>query len=135
MRKRVVLFLVEELINRVFIVFIVLSYMLSINNSKRVGRRVVYAQPYGMLARIPDQVGHMNWLFLDNDADCISNFSMDRNSFGRLCFLMRGIKGLVDHRYVSVKEQVSMFLSILVHHKKNRVIKFDYIRSSQTVSR
>ncbi|KAL8526195.1 hypothetical protein ACS0TY_015425 [Phlomoides rotata] len=63
----------------------------------RVRRRVVDAQPYSMLSRIPDQIGLMN-------------------------------------RYVSVEEQVSMFLSILAHHKKNRVVKFDYHRSGQTVS-
>ncbi|KAL8491214.1 hypothetical protein ACS0TY_023023 [Phlomoides rotata] len=59
---------------------------------------------------------------------------MDRNSFGRLCFLMRELGGLVDHMYVSVEEQVSTFLSILAHHKKNRVLKFDYQRFGQTIS-
>ncbi|KAL8481082.1 hypothetical protein ACS0TY_027028 [Phlomoides rotata] len=70
----------------------------------------------------------MNKLFLVSEADCISNLRMDRNCFGRLCFLMRELGGLVDHRYVSVEEQVSMFLSILAHHKKNKVVKFDYLR-------
>ncbi|KAL8480187.1 hypothetical protein ACS0TY_026925 [Phlomoides rotata] len=87
--------------------------MLSINNSRRVRRRVVYAQPYGMLSRIPDQVLHMSRLFLDSEVDCISNLRMDRNSFGRLYFLMRELGGLVDRRYISVEEQVFMFLSIL----------------------
>ncbi|KAL8498901.1 hypothetical protein ACS0TY_022028 [Phlomoides rotata] len=105
MRKRVVLFLVEELINRVFIIFIVLSYMLSITNVRRVRRRVVDAQPYGMLSQIPDQVGYMNRLFLLSDAYCVSNLRMDRNIFAILFFLMRELGGLVDHRYVSVEEQ------------------------------
>ncbi|KAL8497505.1 hypothetical protein ACS0TY_021002 [Phlomoides rotata] len=131
MRKCLVLFLVEELVAEVVIVFF---YMLSINNSRRVRRRVVYAQPYGMLSRIPDQVLHMSRLFLDSDVDCISNLRMVRNSFERLCFLMRELGGLVDRRYISVEEQVSMFQSILAHHKKNRVIKFDFRRSGQTVS-
>ncbi|KAL8546350.1 hypothetical protein ACS0TY_006171 [Phlomoides rotata] len=55
-------------------------------------------------------------------------------SFGRLCFLMRELEGLIDHKYVSVEEQVSMFLSILAHHKKNRVIKFNFQGSGQIVS-
>ncbi|KAL8510907.1 hypothetical protein ACS0TY_017647 [Phlomoides rotata] len=57
MRKHVVLFLVEELINRVFIIFIILSNMLSVNNVRRVRRRVVDDQTYDMLFRILDQ-GH-----------------------------------------------------------------------------
>ncbi|KAL8482301.1 hypothetical protein ACS0TY_028461 [Phlomoides rotata] len=98
MRKRLVLFLVEELVTEVVIVFFVVSYMLSINNSWRVRRCVAYAQPYGMLSRIPDQVLHMSRLFLDSDVDCISNLRMDRNSFERLCFLMRELGRLVDRR-------------------------------------
>ncbi|KAL8506499.1 hypothetical protein ACS0TY_017405 [Phlomoides rotata] len=77
----------------------------------------------------------MNKLFFLSDADCISNLRMDRNNFARLCFLTMELGGLVDHRYVSVEEQIFMFLSILTHHKKNRDIKFDYIRYGQTVSR
>ncbi|KAL8548534.1 hypothetical protein ACS0TY_007730 [Phlomoides rotata] len=51
-----------------------------------------------MLSRIPDQVLDMSKLFLDSDVDCISNLRMDRNSFGRLCFLMRELGGLVNRR-------------------------------------
>ncbi|XP_057779007.1 uncharacterized protein LOC130997608 [Salvia miltiorrhiza] len=60
---------------------------------------------------------------------------MDRNTFGRLCTLLRELGGLTDGRYIKVEEQVAMFLSILAHHKKNRVVRFDFIRSGQTVSR
>ncbi|KAL8457579.1 hypothetical protein ACS0TY_035443 [Phlomoides rotata] len=84
--------------------FLNLSTM-GINNVMRVRRRVVDAQTYDMLSRIPDHVGHMNRLFLLSDADCISNLRMDRNSFARLCSLMRELCGLVDHMYVSVEEQ------------------------------
>ncbi|KAL8458306.1 hypothetical protein ACS0TY_035976 [Phlomoides rotata] len=111
-----------------------IRYMLSLNNSRRMRPRVETAQTYGMLSRMPDQIVHMNMIFLVSDADCNSNLRMDRNSFDRLYFLLRELGGLVDHRYVSVEEQVSIFLSILAHHKKNKVVKFDYQRSGQTVS-
>ncbi|KAL8465927.1 hypothetical protein ACS0TY_035146 [Phlomoides rotata] len=109
-------------------------YMLSLNNSRRMRPWVETAQTYGMLSKMPDQIVHMNMIFLVSDADCSSNLRMDRNSFDRLYFLLRELGGLVDHRYVSVEEQVSIFLSILAHHKKNKVVKFDYQRSGQTVS-
>ncbi|XP_057796936.1 uncharacterized protein LOC131012967 [Salvia miltiorrhiza] len=60
---------------------------------------------------------------------------MDRNTFARLCLLLRDLGGLTDGRYVRVEEQVAIFLSILAHHKKNRVVRFDFFWSSQTVSR
>ncbi|XP_042017831.1 uncharacterized protein LOC121765691 [Salvia splendens] len=59
---------------------------------------------------------------------------MDRNTFGRLCIMLRQTGDLVDGEYVMVEEQVAMFLSILAHHKKIRVAKFNFLRSGFTVS-
>lgn len=60
---------------------------------------------------------------------------MDRNCFGRLCILLRERGGLEDGKYVFVEEQVAMFLSVLSHHKKkNRIVRFEFWRSGQTVS-
>ncbi|KAL8501526.1 hypothetical protein ACS0TY_020883 [Phlomoides rotata] len=41
--------------------------------------------------------------------------------------------GLIDGRYVTVGEQVALFLSMLSHHSKVRVLKFSFKRSSQTI--
>lgn len=48
--------------------------------------------------------------------------------------MLSSIGGLGDSRYVRVDEKIAMFLSILVHHKKNRVNAHDYMRSGQTIS-
>ncbi|KAL8467612.1 hypothetical protein ACS0TY_031018 [Phlomoides rotata] len=133
-RKLVVMFLVNELLFQKFIFYVLLTYLYSNENSRRVRRRVGVVQPYGMLSRIPAQVTHMNRLVNISELDCISNLRMDRNSFAHLCQLMRDIGGLVDHRYVGVEEQVSMFLSLLAHHKKNCILKFNFLRSGQTIS-
>ncbi|XP_057787918.1 uncharacterized protein LOC131005117 [Salvia miltiorrhiza] len=42
--------------------------------------------------------------------------------------------GLVDGNYVVVEEQVAIFVSVLAHHKKNRVVGFDFRWSGQTIS-
>ncbi|KAL8502391.1 hypothetical protein ACS0TY_021513 [Phlomoides rotata] len=88
-----------------------------------------------MIDRIPSQIHHMNRLMQLSEADCISHLQMDRNAFGRLCLLLKELGGLVDGKHVFVEEQMSMFLSILAHHKKNRVVKFSFLRSGETVSR
>ncbi|XP_057777660.1 uncharacterized protein LOC130996168 [Salvia miltiorrhiza] len=59
---------------------------------------------------------------------------MDRSTFARLCVILRERGGLVNGRFVTVEEQVAMFLSVLAHHKKNRVVQFDFWRSGQTIS-
>lgn len=59
---------------------------------------------------------------------------MDRNTFGRLCILLKQLGGLTDGRYVCVEEQVVVFLGILAHHKKNKIVGFNFQRSGQTIS-
>ncbi|KAL8553359.1 hypothetical protein ACS0TY_001873 [Phlomoides rotata] len=87
-----------------------------------------------MIDRMPSQAVNMGRLIGGHQVDCYDNLRMDRNAFGRLCVLLRSRGGLVDGRHVTVEEQVAMFLSILAHHKKNRVVKFNHQRSGQTVS-
>ncbi|XP_042019115.1 uncharacterized protein LOC121766954 [Salvia splendens] len=82
----------------------------------------------------------INLLLLDrlvrvNDKSCIDNLRMDRNTFGRLCRLLRDRVGLIDQKFVTVEEQVAMFLCILSHHKKTRIVGHNFMRSSQTVSK
>ncbi|XP_073042022.1 uncharacterized protein [Primulina eburnea] len=59
---------------------------------------------------------------------------MNRNAFARLCYLLTNVGGLVDSIYVRIEENVTMFSSILAHHKKTRLVGHDYIRSGHTIS-
>ncbi|KAK4390209.1 hypothetical protein Sango_2084200 [Sesamum angolense] len=59
---------------------------------------------------------------------------MNRDAFSGLCYLLEYSGGLTNKRFVTVPEQVAIFLSVLAHHKKNRVVKFNFIRSGRTVS-
>ncbi|KAG8384008.1 hypothetical protein BUALT_Bualt04G0073400 [Buddleja alternifolia] len=87
-----------------------------------------------MAQRIPKQIEHLECLIELNDVDCIDNVTMSRVAFARLCYLLEHIGDLVNSRYVTVKEKVTLFLSILAHHKKIRIVCFDFKRSGQTVS-
>ncbi|KAL7232290.1 hypothetical protein ACSBR2_010336 [Camellia fascicularis] len=59
---------------------------------------------------------------------------MNRHTFMLLCGLVRSV-GLSDSKYVVLEEQVAMFLNVLAHHTKNHKIKFNFMRSGQTVSK
>lgn len=89
---------------------------------------------YSMIDRIPTQTHHLNRMVHFSDIDCISNLRMDRNTFGRLCIILKQLRGLKEGKYVSVEEQVVVFLGILARHKKNKVVRFNYWRSGQTIS-
>ncbi|KAL8469955.1 hypothetical protein ACS0TY_032716 [Phlomoides rotata] len=86
-----------------------------------------------MIDRMPSQAVNMGKLIGGHQIDCYDNLRMDQNAFGRLCILLRS-RGLVDGKHMTVDEQVAMFLSILAHHKKNHMVKFNHQRSGQTVS-
>ncbi|XP_012855515.1 PREDICTED: uncharacterized protein LOC105974902 [Erythranthe guttata] len=60
---------------------------------------------------------------------------MDINAFVKLCYLLQHVGGLEHSRFVSVHEQVALFLQVLAHHKKNRIVSYDFKRSGQTVSK
>ena len=55
--------------------------------------------------------------------------------FFKLCEMLENIGGLKSTRNMLVDEQVTMFLHIIAHHLKNRVIKHHFNRSEETVSR
>ncbi|KAH6787342.1 hypothetical protein C2S52_006894 [Perilla frutescens var. hirtella] len=129
----VYLILQEILVNQVLQLFVIVHYITKLNSRKR--KRNTQAAPYCMILRIPDQVKHMCRIVGLTDVDYDVNLRMGRNAFGRLRQLLRDLGGLVDGRYISVQEQVAMFLSVLAHHKKIRVVRFDFWRSGQTCSR
>ncbi|KAH7852831.1 hypothetical protein Vadar_029827 [Vaccinium darrowii] len=60
---------------------------------------------------------------------------MDRMCFMRLCNLVQTIGGLSHSRSVCLEEKVAMFLRTIGHYHKNRVVKHEFYRSGQTVSR
>ncbi|KAL0309141.1 UNVERIFIED_CONTAM: hypothetical protein Sradi_5856400 [Sesamum radiatum] len=70
-----------------------------------------------------------------NDETCLRNLRMDGNAFGRLCYMLEQSGGVRPTKNVSMPEQVAMFLSVFSHHKKNCVVKHDFIRSGRNVSK
>ncbi|KAG6418148.1 hypothetical protein SASPL_120347 [Salvia splendens] len=91
-------------------------------------QRRLNVRPYRILERVPAQVAHVTRLVGLTDVDCINNLRMDRNTFGRLCILLRERTSLIDGRWVTVEEQVAMFLCVLAHHSKNRIVGFNFRR-------
>ena len=74
-------------------------------------------------------------LMLDNDKSCISQVRMNRLAFFKLCEMLKNIGGLKPTRNMAIDEQVAMFLHIISHHLKNRVIRQNFQWSGETISR
>ncbi|XP_047949262.1 uncharacterized protein LOC125195109 [Salvia hispanica] len=82
----------------------------------------------------PAQEIHLDRLVGKTDTDCLVNLRMDRNTFGKLCRMFRELGLLRDKRFVCIEEQVAIFLGVLAHHKKNRIVRFNFMRSGHTIS-
>ena len=103
--------------------------------TKQKRRRVVeQARQYSVLTKVPEQLQRLHRLINVTDLDCIDNLRMDRNTFGKLCRILKDRGGLHIGKCLGIEEQVAMFIGVLSHHKKNRVVRFNFIRSGSTVS-
>jgi len=65
----------------------------------------------------------------------VEQLRMDRRTFTLLCESACTIGGLKEYGLVTIEEQMAMFLHILAHHAKNRVIKFRFMKSGETISK
>ncbi|XP_042018060.1 uncharacterized protein LOC121765860 isoform X1 [Salvia splendens] len=59
---------------------------------------------------------------------------MDRNTFGKLCRILTEQGGLLTGKCLGIEEHVAIFVGVLAHHNKNRVVRFSFFRSGSTVS-
>ncbi|BFG30485.1 hypothetical protein CerSpe_167590 [Prunus speciosa] len=77
----------------------------------------------------------LNCLYNGKEVDCIEQLRVSKNAFKSLCTILYEICGLARTRNVSIEESIAIFLKILAHNLKFRVIGFDYYRSKETISR
>ncbi|XP_073055113.1 uncharacterized protein [Primulina eburnea] len=130
---RIFLLLHEMMVRTIFLVCLLIRHRTRcIADRRRQARRTLVS--YNMTERSNAQMNHLRRIIETGDVQCVVNLRMNRNSFAQLCYLLTHVGGLGHSRYVRTEEKVAMFLSILAHHKKNRVIGHDYLRSGQTIS-
>ncbi|KAK6127054.1 hypothetical protein DH2020_039195 [Rehmannia glutinosa] len=132
-RMAQIFLIVEEIMLESFFVLNLLMTRIRNNNRTR-RRRQSRVIRYVMADRIPKQVEHMQDLIELSDVDCLYNLRMTRAAFSRLSYLLKHVGSLTDSRYVSVNKKVALCLSILAHHKKVKIVQFDFKRSGQMVS-
>ncbi|KAL0429056.1 UNVERIFIED_CONTAM: hypothetical protein Sradi_0531600 [Sesamum radiatum] len=126
------LIVVDQITTDVAVALALFAYVLEFLKTRLPNNRRCRPLRYNLRSRIPQQIRHLCRLIEYDDMTCLRNLRMDRQSFGRLCYLLQQSGGISDTRFVTVSEQVAMFLSILAHHKKNWVVKHDFIRSGRT---
>ncbi|XP_061351124.1 protein ALP1-like [Gastrolobium bilobum] len=102
------------------------------NNTRRNRRRRV---SWNLFTRARVREVNFHRIVHASDRACIENTRMDRKSFHKLVWLVKTVGGLQPTRHMGVEEMVSIFLHILAHDVKNRIIKRQFMRSGETISR
>ena len=70
-----------------------------------------------------------------SNTNCHNMFRMDMEVFCNLSSLLRNRGLLRDTQYVTVEEQLGLFLHTVGHNVRNRVLGVNFIRSGETISR
>jgi hypothetical protein len=97
------------------------------------------AQPHisyaPMSAMDQERQANLDKIYNCNDIECVNMLRMRRAPFFNLCNLLRDRHLLRDTINSSVEEQVAMFLHVVGHNQRFRVIHQNFRRSMETVSR
>jgi len=78
---------------------------------------------------------HMHHILYGSTSSCTEYLRMRKGTFFHLAQILRDSQLLQDTIHVSVEEQLAIFLHILGHKSKNRMMRVDFIRSGETISR
>ncbi|KAK3018390.1 hypothetical protein RJ639_003845, partial [Escallonia herrerae] len=83
----------------------------------------------------PSGSGFMTELLSGPDDLCREMLRMDKHVFHKLCDSLRQRAMLRDTPGVSIEEQLAIFLNIVGHNERNRVIQERFQHSGETISR
>ncbi|KAL8476785.1 hypothetical protein ACS0TY_029184 [Phlomoides rotata] len=116
-----------------FIIIMSLCY-LRLRRWSRYSRRLGQIR-YGLRSKVTRQLDHLHFLVNYDDETCRDHIRMNSDCFNRLCFLLQNLGGPRATRNVTISEQVAIFLTVLSHHTKNRVVKYSFRRPGYTISK
>ena len=133
-RLRIIAVLVQhmEILNQISVLYIFLivtiirrNYLLRANRH-RIENPMHRSRVRGM---------NMHEYIYKSDLACLETTRMDRRAFFILCGMLRDHGKLKRTRNMDIEEMVAIFLKILSHDDKNRMMKRLFARSGETVSR
>lgn len=83
----------------------------------------------------PSETRFMSEVLSGEDDVCREMFRMDKHVFHKLCDTLRQKCMLRDTAGVMIEEQLAIFLNIIGHNERNRVIQERFQHSGETISR
>ncbi|KAM3407870.1 hypothetical protein ACQJBY_001293 [Aegilops geniculata] len=100
---------------------------------RRAGRPLIRYGP--LFPREQERIQNLNYIYNCNDVEALWMLRMKRAPFARLVETFRSRGLLQDSINTGVEEQVAMFLHVVGHNQRFRVIHNTFRRSMETISR
>ena len=100
---------------------------------RHAGRPLIRYGP--LFPREQERIQNLNYIYNCNDVEALWMLRMKRAPFARLVETFRSRGLLQDSINTSVEEQVAMFLHVVGHNQRFRVIHNTFRRSMETISR
>nr|XP_020187954.1 protein ALP1-like [Aegilops tauschii subsp. strangulata] len=100
---------------------------------RHAGRPLIRYGP--LFPREQERIQNLNYIYNCNDVEALWMLRMKRAPFARLVETFRSRSLLQDSLNTSFKEQVAMFLHVVGHNQRFRVIHNTFRRSMETISR
>ncbi|TVU19789.1 hypothetical protein EJB05_35960, partial [Eragrostis curvula] len=94
--------------------------------------------PVGLIPRSEadaHRMKNLNLIYNSTDGECVDMLRMRKAPFFSLCDLFRQRGLLLDTINSSIEEQVSLFLHVVGHNQRFRVVHQSFRRSKETISR
>jgi hypothetical protein len=80
-------------------------------------------------------MNNLQFMFLSNDTHCVNLLRMRRAPYFQLCHLFRDRCLLRHSIHCTIEEQVAMFLHVVGHNQRLRVIDLTFRHFVKTISR
>ncbi|XP_066323397.1 protein ALP1-like [Miscanthus floridulus] len=81
------------------------------------------------------RMNNLRYIYESDDVHCVNLLRMRRAHFFQLCDLFRSRELVTDSIHASIEEQVAMFLHVVGHNERFRVVDLTFRRSAETISR
>ena len=118
-----------EMLNIIDLFFQIICHLLKYHREK-----YSLQKSYSLTEHTKWRIDYVNGLIRESDRKCIDHLRMDRHTFFVFCSMLRTVGKLDDSKHVPLEEQVALFLNILAHHTKNRIVHSAFKRSGWTIS-
>ncbi|KAL6637093.1 hypothetical protein ACP70R_024665 [Stipagrostis hirtigluma subsp. patula] len=115
-----------------FVVAVAVWMFLWFRRRRQEARSVTYGP---MLERDVQRQNNLRFIYESDDTRCVDLLRMRRAPFFQLCDLFRSRELLRDSIHSTIEEQVAMFLHVVGHNQRFRVINLTFRRSVETISR